>query len=443
GNGYRFIKWDDGRMDNPRVDNNITTDLSVTALFEQYDYASHYRVVYHNRSADIEPLFKPTGIYIPAADAPGVLKIIPLSDDSERPPLGSVYVDGSLKHLMTRVDIDDIYVAGTLRNAVATEAYIQRVFAHDLGRVRMIGQARSSTSQGAEELLTDIYSGGEVGIVVNADDTISAIYASPAPGSIDPQLQTISVSLVGVSLRRFSAPLQAASLSLSLRKYMWRDESGLPSLDISLGRAMDLPDNVIEAGHLRTLRAFGGGAWYNADAPAVGSTRVDSLVRVQGRGSITRIMARSYTASLYDPTIGFFTEWYSGDIAPTSVSLQTDAALLQAMGGDIAFDTLRVAGQVPMLKAMGGEVNVGRVVAGTDTGYLNPHIQRIIGEEGVSGEFIAGIDASGQPDHRGKMLLIGVRDGYQIRGSAQVKDANFRLIGDTEAVSQRRFLVNP
>lgn len=33
-NGYRFVSWSDGSTANPRTDNNLTADISVTALFE-------------------------------------------------------------------------------------------------------------------------------------------------------------------------------------------------------------------------------------------------------------------------------------------------------------------------------------------------------------------------------------------------------------------------
>jgi hypothetical protein len=31
--GFQFRAWSDGRTDNPRVDRNVTSDMSVTALF--------------------------------------------------------------------------------------------------------------------------------------------------------------------------------------------------------------------------------------------------------------------------------------------------------------------------------------------------------------------------------------------------------------------------
>lgn len=40
--GYRFQQWSDGRIDNPRVDDDVSTDLLVTALFAPGDYAVLY-----------------------------------------------------------------------------------------------------------------------------------------------------------------------------------------------------------------------------------------------------------------------------------------------------------------------------------------------------------------------------------------------------------------
>jgi surface protein len=38
--GYRFVSWSDGSIDNPRTDSNLTADISVTAILESVDAGS-------------------------------------------------------------------------------------------------------------------------------------------------------------------------------------------------------------------------------------------------------------------------------------------------------------------------------------------------------------------------------------------------------------------
>ncbi|MFW6304067.1 MAG: InlB B-repeat-containing protein, partial [Candidatus Sumerlaeota bacterium] len=74
--GYHFVEWSDGVTDNPRTDLNVTANIDVTARFALHDYLDAYYVVYSNRDSDVQPRYYENGIYLPASEGSGILKII-------------------------------------------------------------------------------------------------------------------------------------------------------------------------------------------------------------------------------------------------------------------------------------------------------------------------------------------------------------------------------
>ncbi|MFW6286384.1 MAG: hypothetical protein ACOC29_00440, partial [Candidatus Sumerlaeota bacterium] len=125
---------------------------------------------------------------------------------------------------------------------------------------------------------------------------------------------------------------------------------------------------------------------------------------------------------------------YSGSTDITTMTARADVLSMGAIDGDLMADCIQNDGRIYQLVARDGEMVLGTVKTGADQTFLNPHIQRIIGDWGVQGNFWAGVDLSGQPTNRGNIQFIYVNSSEapaaQIVGEAQVQNGAVNLIGD-------------
>jgi hypothetical protein len=441
---YQFAAWSDGSTENPRTDLNVTEDISVTASFEALEYPGQYNVVCRDQSGPVEFEEYEWGIYVPEMQGPGVLSITRVRGLENYSEIPGLYVNGSLRALVTRGNIGELYVTGDLKRLIAPKAYVGKICSRNLRSVRMVGLARSASSGGTEEYSTCVYSGGEVKIEHDdATGQTTGTYANPAAtGSLSGSLYPVVLQLAGVSLEEFRAPLQAASVTVGPKKFAWR-EGRSRYLDVSYGRIPALGTNVIEAGLLQRLVVLGGGPVRGAtdNEPAIGASSIRSLARVQGRTGTTKMISRRFLTRTNLPYTGTDLAEYSGSTSVTAITVNSDRFVLGALMGDLKVGHIEAAGMIPVLLARHGAIETGTVWAGTDQRYETPHIFRIIGDEGVSGDFKAGVDSDGTASRKGTIVLMAVNNrfypGALIEGNVWLFDeAVRRLIGNTGDFSQ-------